>query len=58
MMAELWKAHSYEHNVHIPLHIRVWQAQFGEEAAEAEAAAAGGGGEVEETPTAAEAVRE
>ena len=54
MMAELWKAHSYEHNVHIPLHIRVWQAQFGEEAAEAEAAA----GEVEETPTAAEAVRE
>ena len=35
MMAELWKAHSYEHNVHIPLHIRVWQAQFGEEAAEA-----------------------
>ena len=57
MMAELWKAHSYEHNVHIPLHIRVWQAQFGEEAAEAEAAAAGGG-EVEETPTAAEAVRE
>ena len=57
MMAELWKAHSYEHNVHIPLHIRVWQAQFGEEAAEAEAPPPAAG-EVEETPTAAEAVRE
>ena len=48
MMAELWKAHSVRaQRGHIPLHIRVWQAQFGEEAAEAEAAAgrrgAGGG---------------